>query len=74
MSIRSTENLVAIELSSDQLTDNVSVGKTDDESVLRGAVLVLRLGNKLSSCEVVGLALTAAFCLLTVSEESHSLT
>jgi hypothetical protein len=57
VSIGSSKNEITLELSIDDLTDNVLVGESNDHSVLGGVVLVLGLNNKSLSSIVVGLTL-----------------
>jgi hypothetical protein len=55
VSVGCTEDLVTGDLGRDQLADDVSIGESDDEAVLRGVVLVLRLGDQTLAGIVVGL-------------------
>jgi hypothetical protein len=57
VSVSSGENVVTLELSIDDLADDVSVGETDDKSVLGGVVLVLGLNNQALASIVVSLSL-----------------
>jgi hypothetical protein len=55
--IGSSKNVIALELGIDDLADDVSVGETDDQSVLGRVVLVLGLNDKTLTSVVVGLTL-----------------
>jgi hypothetical protein len=57
MSISSRENEITLELGVDDLTDNVLVGETDNQSILRRVVLVLGLNDKSLTSIVIGLTL-----------------
>ena len=70
--LRCAENLVTADLRSDDLGDDVAVGEANDESVLRGVVLVLGLGDQALAGIVVGLALLAALVLGLVPPEEVS--
>lgn len=61
--VGSDEDLVAADLGSHQLADDVLVGEADDQAVLGGIVLVLGLGDEALTGVVVGLALTSALVL-----------
>lgn len=54
------KNLVAGDLSGDDLGDDVAVGEADDQAVLGRVVLVLSLGDETLAGVVVGLALATA--------------
>jgi len=53
MSICSTNNYVTLNTSISNLTDNILVGETDNQSVLRSVVLVLVLEGQSFSCIIV---------------------
>jgi hypothetical protein len=57
MSVSSGENVITLELSIDNLADDVSVGETDNKSVLGRVVLVLSLNNQALASVVVSLSL-----------------
>jgi len=57
VSIGSRENEITLELGVDDLTDDVLVGETDDQSVLGRVVLVLGLNDESLTSIVVGLTL-----------------
>lgn len=58
--VRRDEDLVAADLGSHELGDDVLVGETDDQAVLGRIVLVLGLGDEALTGVVIGLALTTA--------------
>ena len=55
VSICSNKDLVTSEFGSHELTNDITVGEADDESVLWGVVLVLGLRDQSLSCIVIGL-------------------
>lgn len=57
------EDLVAVDLSGDDLGDDVAVGEADNEPVLGGVVLVLGLGDQALASIVVGLARSSPLVL-----------
>jgi hypothetical protein len=57
VSIGSREDEITLELGVDDLTDNVLVGETDNQSILGRVVLVLGLNNESLTSIVVGLTL-----------------
>lgn len=63
MGVGGGEDLVAGDLRGDDLDDDVAVGEADNQSVLRGIVLVLGLGDQSLAGIVVGLSLSSALVL-----------
>ena len=63
MGIGGAEDLVPSNLGRDDLADDIAIGKTDDEPVLGGVVLVFGLADESFPCVVVGLSSPAAFIL-----------
>jgi len=63
VSVSSHEDFVTADLSADDLSDDVTVGEADDQTVLGRIVLVLGLGGQALAGIVVGLALSAALVL-----------
>jgi hypothetical protein len=63
MGIGSAEDFVASKLRSNNLADDVSVGKSDDKPVFRRVVFVLGLRNETLASVVVGLACSSALVL-----------
>ena len=59
----SSEDLVAGDLGGDDLHDDIAVGESDNEAVLRSIVLVFGLGDETLSCIVIGLSNTTALVL-----------
>jgi hypothetical protein len=57
VSIGGRENEITLELGVDDLTNNILVGETDNESVLGRVVLVLGLNDKSLTSIVIGLTL-----------------
>ena len=55
MRIRSAKDLIPGDLGGDDLTNDISVGKADNKTVLWGVVLVLRLGDEAFAGVVVSL-------------------
>lgn len=70
MGIGSHEDLVAADLRTHDLGNDVAVGESDDEAVLGRIVLVLGLGGQALAGVVVGLALAAALVLDLVPPET----
>lgn len=58
--VSASKDLVAGDLSGDQLGDDVAVGEADDQAVLGRVVLVLGLGDQTLAGIVVGLSLATA--------------
>lgn len=67
VSVRGAEDLVAGELRSDDLSDDVLVGEADDQAVLGRVVLVLGLGDEALASVIVGLAGAATLVLYLVA-------
>lgn len=63
MRIRGAEDFISSEFGSNQLTDDISVRKSDYQAVLWGIVLVLGLGDEALASVVVGLSLPTALVL-----------
>lgn len=63
VSVGCTEDLVAGYLRGDDLADNVAICETDDETVFRSVVLVLRLTDEAFTSVVIGFACTATLVL-----------
>ena len=64
MSIGSREDEITLELSVDDLTDDVLVGETDNQSILGRVVLVLGLNDESLTSIVIGLTLYKAIIAL----------
>ena len=66
MSVGTAENFVAGDFGCDDLDDDISVGKANDESVFGGIVFVLGLGNQTLASVVIGFtcATTLVFGLI----------
>lgn len=67
MAVSGSEDLVTVEVGSDDLGDDVAVGEADDHAVLGRVVLVLRLGDQPLAGEVVGLTLPTTLKLRLVA-------
>jgi len=63
------KDLVTGELRGDDLSNDVAVGETDDETVFWCIVLVLCLGDQTLACVVIGLSGTTALVLSLVTTE-----
>jgi hypothetical protein len=63
MGIGSAEDFIATNLRSDNLADDVSVGKSNDKTIFGRVVFVLGLRNEALASVVVGLACSSALVL-----------
>lgn len=63
VSIGSAKDLVAGDLGSDDLTDNILVGEADNEAILRSVVFILGLGDETLAGIVVGLSCSTTLVL-----------
>ena len=63
VSICSAEDLVACDLGSNNLTDNIFVGEANNEAVLGSVVFVLGLGDQTLAGVVVGLSCSTTLVL-----------
>lgn len=63
MSVSSRHNKISRDSGVDDLSDNILVGESDDQSVLGRVVLVLSLSDQLSSSLVISLSLSSSSVL-----------
>ncbi len=63
MGISGSQDNITLDFGVNNLTGDVSVGDTDDETVLRSVVLVFVLNNKTFTSIVIGLSFTATTIL-----------
>jgi hypothetical protein len=73
VAVGGAENLVAIDLRGDDLSDDVAVGEANDQAVLGGVVLVLGLGDEALAGVVVGLTGTTTLVLNLVTAVDMSI-
>lgn len=63
VSVGGAEDLVACDLGSDNLADDVFVGEADNETILWGVVFVLSLGDEPLAGVVIGLSCSTTLIL-----------
>ena len=63
MGIGCTEDLVAGNLGSDNLANNIAIGEADHEAVFRSVVFVLSLGDQTLASIVIGFTSTTTLIL-----------
>ena len=72
VSVGGAEDLIARDLGSDDLTDNILIGEADNEAILGSVVLVLGLGDETFAGVVVGLPCSTTLVLGLVAAAPSS--
>ena len=73
MSISGDKDLVAGDLRGNNLADDVAIGKADDETIFRGVIFILRLGDQALPGIIVGFARAATFVFDLVATNAEML-
>ena len=72
VTVGGAEDLIARDLGSDDLTDNILIGEADNEAILGSVVLVLGLGDETFAGVVVGLPFSTTLVLGLVAAAPSS--